>query len=296
LFFLAAGCAAKKSKKAKGAKEMNSQKIAERTTKAIEELSEALAAGKSEALTAYLAAIGRFHKYSLPNVMLIVLQNPAATHVAGFHTWHKLGRHVRKGEKVIIVFAPIRRRKRGLENGTEQSAEDVLYGYRTCAVFDVSQTEGKPLPSIAKVQGDPRHYGEKLAAFTVSLGIQLEYSTAILPARGISECGKITLLPDLDSAEHAAVLAHELAHEFLHHQPRRAATTKTIRETEAEAVAYVVCQAIGLETGTAAADYIQLHRGDAKLLLESLNYVRLAASRILDGILEDPSLPEVRAA
>jgi hypothetical protein len=83
------------------------------------------------------------------------------------------------------------------------------------------------------------------------------------------------------------VLAHELAHEILHHQPRRAATTKTIRETEAEAVAYVVSQGIGLETGTAAQDYIQLHRGDAKLLLESLNYVRVAASRILGGILED---------
>ena len=69
-----------------------------------------------------------------------------------------------------------------------------------------------------------------------------------------------------------------------------------MRETEAEAVAYVVCQAIGLETGTAAADYIQLHRGDSKLLLESLNYIRLAASRILDGILEVQSLPEVRAA
>ena len=61
-------------------------------------------------------------------------------------------------------------------------------------------------------------------------------------------------------------------------------------------MAHVVSQAIGLETGTAATDYIQLHRGDAKLLLESLNYIRLAAGRILDGILESQSLPEVRAA
>jgi len=172
----------------------------------------------------------------------------------------------------------------------------VLLGYCTCAVFDVSQTEGKLLPSIGHVQGDARHYGEKLAAYALSLGIRLEYSEVIAPARGISEGGKITLLPDLSSAEHAAVLAHELAHEFLYHQPRRAATTKTVRETEAEAVAYVVCQAIGLETGTAAADYIQLHRGDAKLLLESLKYIRLAAGRILDGILENESLPEVQAA
>ena len=92
------------------------------------------------------------------------------------------------------------------------------------------------------------------------------------------------------------MFAHELAHEILHHQPRRADTTKTVRETEAEAVAYVVCQAIGIESGSAAADYIQLHRGDSKLLLESLNFIRLAASRILDGILENQTLPEARAA
>jgi hypothetical protein len=79
-----------------GAKEINSQEIAERTTKALEELSEALAAGKSETFTAYLAAIGRFHKYSPHNVMLIVLQKPAATDVAGSHTWHKLGRLIRR--------------------------------------------------------------------------------------------------------------------------------------------------------------------------------------------------------
>jgi antirestriction protein ArdC len=273
---------------------MNSHEIAELTSKAIERLTLALEAGHSEALRQYLTAIGHFHKYSLHNVMLIVLQKPAATHVAGFHNWHKLGRHVRKGEKGITIFAPVLRREKA-ENGTEDSVEKMLLGYRTCAVFDVSQTEGKPLPSIGRVQGDARHYGERLAAYALSLGIRLEYSAAIAPARGISEGGKITLLPDLSSAEHAAVLAHELAHEILHHQPRRAATTKTVRETEAEAVAYVICQAIGLETGSAAADYIQLHRGDSTLLLESLNFIRLAASRVLDGILENQALPEVWA-
>jgi hypothetical protein len=275
---------------------MNSQQIAELTTKAIGELAATLEAGHSETLAKYLAAMGRFHKYSLHNCMLIVLQKPDATHVAGFHNWHKLGRQVCKGEKAISILAPILRRKKKLENGTPENAEEVLLGYHTCAVFDVSQTEGKPLPSIGKVEGDARHYGAKLAAFALSLGIRVEYSLAIAPARSVSEGGKITLLRELSSAEHAAVLAHELAHELLHHQSRRAATTKTVREIEAEAVAYVVSQAIGLETGTAAADYIQLYRGDAKLLLESLNYVRLAAGRILDGILENPSLPAVRAA
>jgi antirestriction protein ArdC len=270
---------------------MNSEQIAELTSKAIDELATALGAGHSEALTRYLGAISRFHKYSLHNVMLITLQKPAAIHVAGFHTWQKLGRHVCKGEKGIYIFAPILLRQKASKNGGPEGSEEVVVGYRRCGVFDLSQTEGKELPSIGRVQGDARHYGERLSRFALSLGIRLEYSRAIAPAHGISEGRKITVLPDLSSAEHAAVLTHELAHEFLHHQPRRAATSKTVRETEAEAVAYVVCQAIGLETGTAAADYIQLYRGDARVLLESLNYIRLAAGRILDGILE-PSLPE----
>jgi antirestriction protein ArdC len=275
---------------------MNSQQIAELTTRAVEELASALEAGHSEALTQYLAAISRFHKYSVHNVMLIVLQKPDATHVAGYHTWRTLGRHVRKGEKGINIFAPMLRRKKEPEGVTQENLEEIVLGYRPCSVFDVSQTEGKPLPSIGRVWGDASHYGEKLVAQTLSLGIRLEYSPAIAPARGISEGGKITLLPDLDSAEHAAVLAHELAHEILHHQPRRAATTKTIRETEAEAVAHVVCQALGLTTGTASADYIQLYRGDAKLLFESLNYIRMAAERILEGILEGQIQPEVSVA
>src|SRR5437879_9554157 len=133
---------------------MNSQQIAELTTRAVEELASALEAGHSEALTQYLAAISRFHKYSLHNVMLIVLQRPDATHVAGFHRWHKLGRHVRKGEKGINIFAPMLRRRSEPESGTQESLEEIVLGYRPCTVFDVSQTEGKPLPSIARVQGD----------------------------------------------------------------------------------------------------------------------------------------------
>src|SRR6267378_2043017 len=80
-------------------------------SKAIAELSQALERGHSETLRNYLAAIGRFHRYSLRNVMLIASQNPAATHVAGFHTWHKLGRFVKKGEKGILLLAQIVRRK-----------------------------------------------------------------------------------------------------------------------------------------------------------------------------------------
>jgi hypothetical protein len=86
-------------------------------------------------------------------------------------------------------------------------------------------------------------------------------------------------------AETFATLVHECAHELLHRQKNRAQLSKRQRQTEAEAVAFVVCHAIGLETGTACQNYIQLYQGDATVLLESLENIRSAASRILDGIL-----------
>jgi hypothetical protein len=85
-------------------------------------------------------------------------------------------------------------------------------------------------------------------------------------------------------------LAHELAHELLHRTERRNTTTKCIRETEAEAVAFVVGQAIGLEMGSAAKDYIQMYNGDAKLLIESLEFVQQTANAILASITEDEKI------
>src|ERR1700741_449603 len=90
---------------------MKADEVKHLTTRAIEDLSAALSAGRTEELTRYLEAMSRFHRYSLHNVILIALQKPTATHVAGFHTWNKLGRHVRKGEKGIVILAPMIRRK-----------------------------------------------------------------------------------------------------------------------------------------------------------------------------------------
>jgi hypothetical protein len=95
--------------------------------------------------------------------------------------------------------------------------------------------------------------------------------------------------PDQSSAEEFATLSHEVAHEPMHRSERRSSTTKRVRETEAEAVAFVVCSAIGLETGSAAQDYIGLYGGDAKLLSESLEYVQQTATQILNAIGADHS-------
>jgi hypothetical protein len=123
-----------------------------------------------------------------------------------------------------------------------------------------------------------------LIQFVASQGIELNYSERIGPAKGLSHGGKITLLLGMQPAEEFSTLVHEIGHEMLHRGDRRTLTTKQVRETEAEAVAFVVCQSVGLQTGTASADYIQLWHGDANVLRESLEAVQQTATVILGGI------------
>ena len=105
---------------------------------------------------------------------------------------------------------------------------------------------------------------------------------------GMSYGGKIVLLPGQSKAEEFSCLVHELGHELAHKSERRNATTKTVRETEAEAIAFVVSKAIGLETGTASADYIQLYHGNASLLTESLEVIQKASAVILAALEPKP--------
>src|SRR5258708_4803730 len=119
-----------------------------------------------------------------------------------------------------------------------------LYGFRAAHVFDVSQTDGEPLPEFATVKGDPQGYAYRLERFVTNQGIEIAHDSNIAPAKGLSSGGKITLLQEMPPAEHFAVLVHEIAHELLHRGDRRSQTTRTVRETEAEAVAFVVCSAI----------------------------------------------------
>jgi len=140
------------------------------------------------------------------------------------------------------------------------------------------------LPEFASIKGDPQDYLSRLTRFVASQNIALEYDPRISPARGMSSGGKITLLPNLSPAETVATLAHEIGHELLHRGERRNQTTHTVRETEAEAVAFVVCSAIGLDTNTANADYVQLHGGDKATLAESLARIQQTASVILQAI------------
>jgi antirestriction protein ArdC len=234
-----------------------------------------------------------FSKYSLNNLFLITRQRPDARRVAGYQTWRKLGRYVRKGEKGIAIIAPLVRRKSDSESFESPVAESVVRGFKVAHVFSEDQTEGEALPEIGRVTGNPNYFLSRLEEVVRANGIELRYSDEIAPARGMAEKGKITLLPDQTPAETFATLVHEVAHSDMHFGERRRATTKRIRETEAESVAYVVCSAIGLETGTAAQDYVGLYGGDSKLLLESLQYIQQTANRILAAIAPENSATPV---
>ena len=264
----------------------------------LERLAAALERGESDTMKSYLAAMGRFWRYSLRNAMLIAAQRPSAQHVAGFHTWKKLGRHVRKGERGIVILAPVVRRtrrdtSRAKRKAVEANQNDVddlpenIVAFRGAYVFDVSQTDGKSLPEFAQVSGDPGSYTERLKAFVAKQGIELDYSERIAPAQGTSSGGRITLLPGLSPAEELSVLAHEVAHEMTHKAKEREQLTKAVCETEAEAVAYVVCQSAGLETNSSSSDYVQLWGGDAKTLTASLDRIQKTAAEMIEAIGSD---------
>jgi hypothetical protein len=159
-----------------------------------------------------------------------------------------------------------------------------VWGFKVAYVFDIAQTEGEDLPAFATVQGEPAAYLDRMRHFIRAEGITLTYARSLSGALGVSRGGHIEILEGQTSAEEFRVLAHELAHELLHKTPERKGDSKTIKETEAEAVAFVVCQAIGLETGTASSDYIQLYRGDTATLAASLQYIQETANRILSAV------------
>ncbi len=246
-----------------------------------------LEAGKSETLTAYLSAMARFHSYSFGNILQIARQRPTATRVAGIRTWNEMGRFVKKGEKGIQILAPMtgyrrNRKDAAAEPEPEAKPQPVLIGFRAVYVFDVVQTEGADLPEFEhSINGEVGEHRDRLIDFLAQQNIALEFNEKIAPALGVSYGGKIALLPGQSKAEEFVSLVHETAHELLHKAERRTMTTQTVRETEAEAVAFIVGQAVGLEMGNASSDYIQMYAGNATLLAESLEVIQRTASIIL---------------
>jgi hypothetical protein len=248
------------------------------TTDALDTLAALLDEGHSDQLTALLKTMARFHKYSWHNVCLIASQCPTATRVAGFQTWRTMGRLVRKGEKGIAIMAPIVGRREAESDGDNARA---IVGFRAAYVFDVAQTDGEPLPTVSIASGDPGLRNVTLRSAIAAQGITLEDVDDLGGALGLSAGGRIQIVKGLQPAEEFVVLVHEWAHELLHRAEDRPRSCD-VRELEAESVAFVVGEAIGLQVREAARDYIHLYRGDRDGLLASLDRVRGAATTIIN--------------
>ncbi|MFO0915915.1 MAG: ArdC-like ssDNA-binding domain-containing protein [Pirellulales bacterium] len=270
---------------------MNREEIQDRVESAYEELAKALEAGKSETLIQYLKMCSRFHQYSLGNCILIYLQKPDATFVAGYRRWLELHRFVKKGEKGIAILAPLIRKrpveKEGRPAEKDEKAEKVersVVGFRSVFVFDLSQTDGEELPQFAVSSGEPGELIGTVENFIRARGITLTYEPISGGANGMSAGGSIVISPELSPPETFRVLVHEAAHELLHQGDRRGETSKSTRELEAEAVAFIVASAFGIDSSTRSSDYIQLYNGDKEGLVRSLDIIQKTATTIIESL------------
>jgi len=260
-----------------------------------------------ETLARYFKTVSQFHRYSLHNQILIWLQKPDATLVAGYRTWQaKFNRYVKKGEKGIAILAP-RTCKPKEETGTanephkgqpgedgtvllstlacgegEQTAPRRRIYFTTVYVFDVSQTEGDPLPDEPewRERAKDLDFEQRLMAFAQSRGITVEIVDDMDGAEGRSFGGKIQLLPQ--SGSHTFV--HEMAHELYEHCKAdvREQTTRQQREIEADAAAHVVCQHFGIPS--ASANYLALWQAGKEDILGCMERVRQVAIELIEAV------------
>jgi antirestriction protein ArdC len=246
--------------------------------------------GKSEHLQHYLAFSSRFHRYSPLNQLLIFLQKPEATRVAGYRTWQKLGYQVGKGEKGIRILAPRPYTRVPEETGEEQQAVRFV----SVAVFDASQLANlaeKPLPEFfTPLEDDQQELCTRLEQAIGTEGIALREAAATQGAQGLSRHGEIVLKEGLDSRSKFLTLTHEYAHELLHWDEEGKAQSAMVKECHAEAVSYVVAAHFGLHNPFSS-DYLQQWGATPELLLKDLATVTKAASHIIDKLTppkEDP--------
>ena len=274
---------------------------------------------ESDKYRKYLATMSRFHRYSVNNTMLIYMQRPDATHVAGFNKWRdQFGRNVLKGEKGIRIIAPTPYKKKVEEIKTDpetnapvldadgkaiiEEKEIRIPMFKVVSVFDVSQTAGKPLPQLAAdLSGNVQQYEVFMEALRRASPVPIEIKPVAHDTDGFFSIKeqRITIRAGMSEVQTVCAAVHEIAHAKLHdyeHMTELADDGETIlvpgeksrntEEVEAESISYAVCQYYGIETGENSFGYIATwSKGkELKELRASLETINKTASELITDI------------
>ena len=274
---------------------------------------------ESDKYRKYLATMSRFHRYSVNNTMLIYMQRPDATHVAGFNKWRdQFGRNVLKGEKGIRIIAPTPYKKKVEEIKTDpetnapvldadgkaiiEEKEIRIPMFKVVSVFDVSQTAGKPLPQLAAdLSGNVQQYEVFMEALRRASPVPIEIKPVARDTDGFFsiKAQSITIRAGMSEVQTVCAAVHEIAHAKLHdyeHMTELADDGETIlvpgeksrntEEVEAESISYAVCQYYGIETGENSFGYIATwSKGkELKELRASLETINKTASELITDI------------
>lgn len=283
----------------------------------VKEITDKLEAGlkelfESEKYKSYLSTMSKFHNYSFNNTLLIAMQKPEATLVAGYQAWQKnFERHVNKGEKAIRILAPapykIKEERDKLdpvtgemmfdENGMPQKEETevTIPAFRAVSVFDVSQTDGKPIPELEvnELLSTVEGYEDFVQALMNISPVPIAFVDIPGDSKGYFSTAekRIAVQENMSESQTLKTMVHEVAHSMLHDKEVNQSMDipvkdRNTKEVEAESVAFTVCQHFGIDTSDYSFGYIAGWSSgrNMKELKSSLDTIRKTASELITGI------------
>ncbi len=284
----------------------------------VQELTDKLEQGlqdlfNSDSYCNYLRTMSKFHNYSFNNTLLIAMQKPDATLVAGYKAWQKnFERHVNKGEKAIRILAPapykIKEERDKIDpvtqellldkdgNPQKEEVEITIPAFRAVSVFDVAQTDGKPIPELAakELLSDVEGYQDMIRAVEAISPVPIELEEIAGDSKGYydREAKRIAVQENMSESQTLKTMIHEVVHSKLHskevEQDEQMKKDRNTKEVEAESIAYTVCQHFGIDTSDYSFGYIAGWSSgrDTKELRSSMDTIRRTASELITGIEE----------
>ena len=251
----------------------------------------------SDKYRSYLDTVAKFHSYSVNNCILIAMQRPDASYVAGYTAWRdKFHRQVKHGEKGITIIAPYSYKQTIEKDGEDSKETEVTrQGFKTTTVFDVSQTEGKELPSLVTELVNPvDDYFPLLESIKEISPVPIRFSQIDSGAKGFYSHNKqeIVIKHGMSEEQSIKTALHEVAHARLRHGDKDVKLSRKEMETEAESIAYCCCAALGIDTSDYSFGYVAGWSSgkDVKELKANLETIKSEASRMISELQQELSL------